>query len=76
MTVAAATPLDEFVPADLDSFAAELDALGAGIREDLGASDAAYIRRVIAVQRGLEASGAGCCCLLATGLRWPAARAS
>ncbi len=59
MTVAAATPLDEFVPADLDSFAAELDALGAGIREDLGASDAAYIRRVIAVQRGLEASGRG-----------------
>jgi NADPH-dependent stearoyl-CoA 9-desaturase len=42
---------------NLDGLAAELDAIAAEIRADLGAADAAYIRRVIAVQRSLEASG-------------------
>ena len=45
--------------ADLDALARELDAIGAQERADLGAADAAYIRRVIAVQRGLEAGGRG-----------------
>jgi fatty acid desaturase len=39
--------------------ARELDAIGDAVRADLGAADAAYIRRVIAVQRGLEAAGRG-----------------
>jgi linoleoyl-CoA desaturase len=46
------------VPADdLEALARELDALYDEVRADLGAPDAAYIRRVIAVQRGLEAGG-------------------
>ncbi len=46
-------------PEDLDALARELDAIGAETRADLGASDAAYIRRIIAIQRGLEAGGRG-----------------
>jgi len=46
-------------PADLDSIAAELDAIGDAVRADLGEDDAAYIRRVIAAQRGLEVAGRG-----------------
>ena len=45
--------------ADLDALARELDAIGAQERADLGAADAAYIRRVIAIQRGLEVGGRG-----------------
>jgi len=44
---------------DLEALARELDAIGAQTRADLGAPDAAYIRRIIAIQRGLEASGRG-----------------
>ena len=35
----------------------ELDAISEEVLADLGADDAAYIRRVIAAQRGLEAGG-------------------
>ncbi|MCU1653690.1 MAG: fatty acid desaturase [Pseudonocardia sp.] len=45
--------------ADLERFGAELDAIRASVIDDLGESDARYIRRVIAVQRGLEVSGRG-----------------
>jgi len=44
-------------PRDLDAIARELDAIGDETRADLGARDAAYIRRVIATQRGLEVAG-------------------
>jgi NADPH-dependent stearoyl-CoA 9-desaturase len=37
--------------------ARELDALGDAVRDDLGAADAAYIHRLIALQRGLEVAG-------------------
>jgi linoleoyl-CoA desaturase len=39
--------------------AAELDAIGDAVRADLGARDATYIHRVIAVQRALELCGRG-----------------
>jgi NADPH-dependent stearoyl-CoA 9-desaturase len=42
---------------DLDALARELDAVHDEVRADLGARDAAYIRRVIAAHRGLEAAG-------------------
>ena len=42
---------------DLEALAAELDAIAAEVRADLGASDAAYIRRLIDVQRKLEIAG-------------------
>ena len=42
---------------DFERIGAELDAIRAGVMDDLGENDARYIRRVIAVQRGLEAGG-------------------
>jgi linoleoyl-CoA desaturase len=57
MTAAASTR--HLTPHDLDALARELDAIGAQARADLGAADAAYIRRIIAVQRGMEAGGRG-----------------
>ncbi len=56
MTIAT-PPLDGLAEHDLDALAAELDALGDAVRADLGTRDAAYIRRIIAIQRGLEAGG-------------------
>ncbi|WP_019634043.1 fatty acid desaturase [Actinomadura atramentaria] len=44
-------------PADHERIAAELDALRVEVVGSLGARDAAYIRRLIAVQRGLDVSG-------------------
>src|SRR5882762_7035465 len=44
---------------DLERFGAELDAIRAEVLDDLGESDARYIRRVIAAQRGLEVGGRG-----------------
>nr|WP_293772505.1 acyl-CoA desaturase [Sporichthya sp.] len=46
--------LSEF---EVSRLAAELDAIRAEVMGDLGAADADYIRRVIAVQRGLEFGG-------------------
>jgi fatty acid desaturase len=43
--------------ADIAAIGAELDAIRASVIESRGAADAAYIRRVIAVQRGLEVGG-------------------
>jgi linoleoyl-CoA desaturase len=45
--------------ADFECLGAELDEIRAEVMNDLGEADACYIRRVIAVQRGLEASGRG-----------------
>jgi linoleoyl-CoA desaturase len=44
-------------PADVEALGRELDALRAEVEQSRGAADAAYIRRVIAAQRGLEAAG-------------------
>lgn len=44
----------------IDELARELDALRAEVIATRGARDAAYIRRVIAVQRGLELGGRAC----------------
>jgi linoleoyl-CoA desaturase len=43
--------------AQLDELAREVDAIRAEVAGSLGASDARYIRDVIALQRGLEATG-------------------
>ncbi len=55
-----------------EALAAELDAVGAEVRADLGAPDAAYIRRVIKAQRQLEAVGRA----LLLGSRWKPALAA
>jgi len=51
------TTLETLSPDALDAIAEDLDAIRAEVRADLGADDAAYIRRLIAAQRGLEAAG-------------------
>lgn len=43
--------------ADVESLAVELDTIRADIEDSLGESDARYIRRTIAAQRGLEVAG-------------------
>jgi fatty acid desaturase len=43
--------------ADVEALGAELDGIRRGVMDDLGDDDARYIRRVIAVQRGLESGG-------------------
>ncbi len=55
--MSAPASLQHLTPTDLDALAAELDAIRAEVRADLGERDAAYIRRVIATQRGLEVGG-------------------
>ena len=55
-----------------EALAAELDALRAEVRADLGALDAAYIRRVISAQRRLELAGRA----LLLGARWRPALAA
>src|SRR3954469_3010905 len=52
-----AAPLGHLTAEDLEEIGRELDAIAEEQRADLGAADAAYIRRVIAVQRGLESGG-------------------
>src|SRR4051794_21139621 len=52
------TPLlDHLTPGDLDDIGRELDALRDEVMADLGERDAAYIRKVVKVQRGLEGAG-------------------
>ena len=48
-------PAGHLSPAQIDALAAELDGLRDEVLATRGAADAAYIRRIIAVQRGLEA---------------------
>jgi fatty acid desaturase len=42
---------------ELEAFAAELDAIGKRVREEVGESDARYLRRVVALQRSAEIGG-------------------
>ena len=42
---------------EVEQIGRELDAIRADIEESRGASDAAYINRIIKVQRGLAAAG-------------------
>jgi NADPH-dependent stearoyl-CoA 9-desaturase len=42
---------------ELEGFAAELDAIGRRVREEVGESDARYLRRVVALQRSAEIGG-------------------
>src|ERR1700712_4077213 len=50
-------PTAHLSPDDIEAIGVELDAIRERIIEDRGERDAAYIRRVIAVQRALELSG-------------------
>ena len=52
-------PMEHLGTDDLDAIARELDAIRDEVQADLGAADAAYIRRVIRAQRSLEAGGRG-----------------
>jgi linoleoyl-CoA desaturase len=56
-SAAAAAPAEH--ERDLEAIAREFQAIYDDVRADLGAADAAYIRRVIGVQRALEAAGRG-----------------
>ena len=52
-----ATALSHLTPEDLDAIGRELDAIRDEVMASLGAEDAAYIRKVIGAERGLEAGG-------------------
>src|SRR5215212_5925337 len=54
-----ATTPPQLTPEQLDAFGRELDAIRERTIADLGERDAAYIRRVIKAQRGLEIGGRG-----------------
>ena len=54
-----ATQTTTLTPEQLEAFGAELDALRQRTLADLGQRDVDYIRRIIKLQRGLEASGRG-----------------
>jgi NADPH-dependent stearoyl-CoA 9-desaturase len=49
--------LERLTPEDLDDIGRELDAIRDEVMGDLGERDAAYIRKVLKVQRGLEGGG-------------------
>src|SRR5436190_920106 len=51
------TPLEHLTPANLETIGRELDAIRDEVMADLGERDAAYIRKVVKVQRGLEGAG-------------------
>ena len=55
--MAYANPMEKLTAEDLDAIAAELDAIGDRVRQDLGQRDADYIRRLVKVQRGCEVGG-------------------
>jgi fatty acid desaturase len=44
-------------PTELESFAAELDAIGKRVREEVGEVDAHYLHRIVRVQRAAEIGG-------------------
>lgn len=52
-------PTAHLTPEDVEAIGRELDAIRASVMDSRGGSDAAYIRRVIDVQRGLEAASRG-----------------
>jgi len=51
------TLLEHLTPEDLNDIGAELDVIRDEVMTDLGEGDAAYIRKVVKVQRGLEGGG-------------------
>ena len=57
MSATAAPPAGHLGSDELDALARELDAIGDRVRRELGSADAAYIRRIVRVQRGLELAG-------------------
>jgi NADPH-dependent stearoyl-CoA 9-desaturase len=57
-----ATAIPDLTPERIESFGEELDAIRRRTVADLGERDAAYIRKVIKAQRGLEVTGRGLMC--------------
>ncbi|MGI8646320.1 MAG: fatty acid desaturase family protein [Nocardioides sp.] len=57
MAIADVKEYTHLTPEEVEEFGRELDAIRAGIEESRGAADAAYINRLIKVQRGLAAAG-------------------
>src|SRR3954462_7845371 len=51
------TLITNLTPEDLDDIGRELDAIRDELMADLGERDAAYIRKVVKAQRGLEGAG-------------------
>ena len=49
--------MSKLTPEQLDKFGEELDAIRQRVIADLGEEDAAYIRKVVKAQRGLEVAG-------------------
>jgi fatty acid desaturase len=54
-----ATTIPDLTPEQIEAFGEELDAIRRRTVADLGERDAAYIRKVIKAQRGLEVTGRG-----------------
>ena len=52
----ATNPIAHLTPEDIEQIGIELDAIRQGILDSRGAADAAYIRRMITIQRSLELS--------------------
>jgi fatty acid desaturase len=75
MTQTATNPLEHLSDEDLAAIGRELDALREDVLADLGEDDAAYIRRVIAAQRGLEAGGRAALLVSLFPPAWPAGAA-
>ncbi|MBW8487262.1 fatty acid desaturase family protein [Actinomadura parmotrematis] len=69
-------PAAHLTPADFEAIAAELDALREEVFADLGERDAAYIRNVIKLQRGLEITGRALLMLSALPPAWWAGTAT
>jgi fatty acid desaturase len=59
VVAAAGTTTEHLSDADVEAFGEEIEAIRTEVMNDLGARDAAYIHRVIAVQRALEVGGRG-----------------
>jgi NADPH-dependent stearoyl-CoA 9-desaturase len=59
LTDVTTSPTAHLSEAGIKALGDELDTIRDGVLADLGEDDAAYIRRVIAAQRGLEAGGRG-----------------
>jgi NADPH-dependent stearoyl-CoA 9-desaturase len=53
------TTIDHLTPEQIEQLGAEFDAIRQRVLDDLGETDASYIRRLVKVQRSLETSGRG-----------------
>ena len=57
MAISDVTEYTHLTPEEVEQIGRELDAIRARVEESRGAADAAYINRLIRIQRGLAAAG-------------------